>query len=117
MHTEEQEGFVSSLNVAAAPRHAELEARQVLARQFEVPTMKQLQRHAEKFGTEAVVQTAVELGYGFESCLTLQDFCDRTDAAAYRKEHPYAKPQRLTSSEKRVKLLMDLKDDDEEVTS
>lgn len=70
------------------------------------PTIKQLMAHADKFGPDAVVQTAIEMGYGVDSCVRLMDHCDRAEAARHRKERPKAPPLRFGDSEKRVAAMM-----------
>lgn len=110
--------FVSTLNVPPAPKRSTLDARRVMCQKFhDAPTIKQLERHAERYGTEQVVETAIELGYGIETVTRLQDFCDRVEAANYKKQHPRARPMRFPNTEKRVKALMEIVDEEEEAVS
>jgi hypothetical protein len=80
---------------------------------LETPTIKELQKHAERFGSTQVVETAAELGYGYDACLRLQDFCDRVDQAEYRKAHPRGRLPKITLAEKRIRELLGLEEDDE----
>lgn len=87
----------------------DLPERGALARRFApIPALKDLQKHAEKFGSECVVETAVELGYPFEACVRLVDACDRADLALLRKIRSNARLDRRPPSEDRVRLLMGL---------
>lgn len=79
-----------------------------------IPEISDLMKHAERFGTDQVVETAVELGYSLDACVRLMDHCDRLDLANFKKEHPYAKNPRLKSSEVRCKALLGIVDEDEE---
>lgn len=72
----------------------------------ETPEIAALIKHAEKHGTTEVVQTAVDLGYGFDACVRLQDACDRVDAANHRKAHPHAPAMRFGSAEDRVAAML-----------
>jgi hypothetical protein len=76
-----------------------------------VPEIGDLMRHAERFGTDQVVETAVELGYSLDACVRLMDHCDRLDMAEFKKEHPFAKPPKVKSSEDRCKALMGITDE------
>lgn len=91
-----------------------LPERRALARRLTgtspVPGLRQLQRHAERYGSEAVVETAVELGYGFDSCVRLQDHCDRVESARYLREHPRGRPPKVSLSEDRVRDMMGLEE-------
>lgn len=92
----------------APPQHSNLSERQVLIHRLveTPPTVAELVKHATKFGTECVVETAVELGYTFDSCVRLQDACDRADLAELRRHRPNAKLDKRKLSEDRVTLLM-----------
>ena len=85
------------------PERRALARRSVSGRAF---TIKQLTQHAERFGTEGVVETGAELGYDLGALVRLQDACDRLDADQYRRRHPHARPPRLSPSEARVRLLL-----------
>lgn len=78
-----------------------------------VPEITDLMKHAERFGTDQVVETAVELGYSLDACVRLMDHCDRLDVASFKKEHPYAKAPKLKSSEDRCKALLGITETDE----
>lgn len=118
----EEVEFESRLNTAPAARRTPsdlLAERRNFMRRFttqaglETPTIEQLKKHADKYGTEQVVETAVELGYGLDTIVNLMDYCDRVNATNYRKERPYAKAQKIKSSEERAKALLGIKDEDE----
>lgn len=68
--------------------------------------IEDLMKHAQKFGAEGVVETAVELGYGHDACVRLMDACDRAEAAAYRKDRPKAPPLKFGDSNARVSALL-----------
>lgn len=70
------------------------------------PDLKELMAHAVKYGSEMVVETAIELGYGHDSCVRLMDHCDRSEAAAYRKQRPLAPAMKFGDSDMRVRVLM-----------
>jgi hypothetical protein len=87
------------------------EQRAVMARftsglQGEAPTIERLVKHAEKFGTDQVLETAADLGYGHDACVRLVDALDRIEAAAYRKDHPKAPPLKFGNAEKRVAAVL-----------
>jgi hypothetical protein len=65
-----------------------------------------LAKHAERYGSGCVVETAIELGYSFAKCAELQESCDRIDMARLRREHPRAPMPRLMDPSDRVGLLM-----------
>lgn len=79
----------------------------------EPPTIEELMKHAERYGTDAIVQTAAELGYSLQACVRLMDHCDRVDAAAYMKEHPHARPPSVKPSEKRCRILLGIEETDQ----
>lgn len=87
-----------------------LDERRAIGRRLgaDAPTVQQLQRHAERYGIECVVETAVELGHSFDSCVRLQDACDRIESARERDRHPRARPQKMKPSEDRVRAFMGL---------
>lgn len=75
----------------------------------EVPTFEQLVRHAERFGPNQVVETAILLGYPLDFCVRLQVRCDVLERVAYAKGHDgltgsYTAPK--STPEDRVKKLM-----------
>lgn len=71
-----------------------------------VPKIKQLARHAERYGTDQIVETAAELGYDEVSCVRLLDACDRIAGAHVRKQRPNARAPRIGLSEDRVRALL-----------
>lgn len=74
-----------------------------------VPTVDDLLKHAEKFGTECVLETAAELGYGLETVMRVCEFCDRIDVmngSRYRKA-------KLKPIDVRCKALLGIEDDAE----
>lgn len=73
-----------------------------------VPSLKELKKHAEKFGSDSVVETAAELGYGPEALVRLMDACDRITSAALRKTHPNRSTPRFGDSVERVNVLLGL---------
>lgn len=81
----------------------------------EAPTIDDLMRHAEKYGSDCVVETAAELGYGLDACIRLMEYCDRADALAYQRDHSFSNSKKLMSSEKRCRLLLGLEDEATEV--
>jgi hypothetical protein len=92
----------------------DLPIRQTLLRRLgEPPTAQQLKRHADRFGSEFVVQTATEVGYGVETCVMLSDHCDIADLARLRRDRPNARLDRRAPSDDRVRKLLGL--DREEV--
>lgn len=80
----------------------------------DIPTIDDLMKHAEKFGTDMVVETAAECGYGLDACVRLMDFCDRQDAIDFKKNHRFGSPKKQKSSEVRCKLLLGIEDEEEE---
>lgn len=85
-----------------------------MSRGIPVPTIDDLMKHADRFGTDQVIETAVELGYGLDACVRLLDHCDRADVAAFKKLHPHGRASKVGSSEDRCKALMGITDDEEE---
>jgi hypothetical protein len=86
-----------------------LSARKTALRRFSegnMPSIQELEKHAEKFGANQVLETAAELGYGLETLVRLADHCDRVDIEHYNKEHKYSKSSKKVSSEDRVKKLL-----------
>lgn len=77
----------------------------------EVPSIDDLMKHAEKFGTDQVIETAVELGYGLDACVRLTDHCDRLDVATWKREHRYGSPKKVKSAEDRCKALLGITDE------
>lgn len=76
------------------------------------PSIADFIRHAERFGTDFVVETAVEVGHGLDACVRLQDTCDRLAPAAFRKERPRAPLKKPPPAEERVKALLGLDKED-----
>ena len=112
-----EEEFVSHLRAPAPSRpwSSTLPERRTMMRLFternnlKAPDVKSLTRHAERFGSGLVVETAAELGYGFDELVRLTDACDRIDAKRAREEHPHRKRSKLKASEDRVKELLGTK--------
>ena len=82
------------------------------------PTIEDLIKHAEKFGGHMVVQTAIDLGYGLDAVTRLQVRVDQVDAEHSKAGKPWAErfysaPKK--SAENRVKKLMNITDEEEEV--
>lgn len=75
------------------------------------PEIAKLLKHAERHGTAEILQTAIDLGYGLEPCVRLQDSLDRIDAAKHRKEHPHAPGLKFGDAEDRVRALLPKADD------
>jgi hypothetical protein len=106
------ETFVSAIKPAPKVKRTPadlLSERKTLMRRVpgvDLPTVQQLERHAARFGSEQVVETAIECGHSFDSCVRLQDSCDRSDLELLRKLRPKARPERKAASEDRVSLLM-----------
>lgn len=73
------------------------------------PTLERLIKHAERYGTAFVVQTAVEYGYSIEDCTRLQVRCDVIEKQQAEKERwgHYTKPRH--TAEERVMKLMGIK--------
>jgi hypothetical protein len=91
----------------------DLGIRRGLMRRFsggDIPTIAQLEKHAERFGTDHVVVTAAELGYGLDACVRLQDTCDRIDAAIDRARR-YSRRGKIAPAEDRVRVILGLEDD------
>lgn len=80
----------------------------------EIPSVEELMKHAERFGTDQVVETATELGYGLETCVRLTEHCDRLDALAYKESHRFGSLKRTKSAEARCKALLGITDDEDE---
>jgi hypothetical protein len=81
------------------------------------PSIEELEKHATRYGTESVIETAAALGYGVDALVRLQDHCDRLEAAAYRAEHPHAKITKLAPTEDRVRKLLGIVEDEDELSS
>lgn len=78
----------------------------------ETPTIEELQKHADKYGSSLVVETAAELGYGYESLMRLQEHCDLVDVSAHRERYGPKRPlPKTTPAEVRVKILLGLEDE------
>jgi hypothetical protein len=82
------------------------------------PTINQLIRHAERYGSAGVVQTAIDLGYDVEAVIRLQSRVDTIDVKHAQENRPwthrYAKRPKK-SAEVRVKKMMGVTDEDEAV--
>lgn len=75
---------------------------------YENPTITNLEKHAERFGSAFVVVTAIELGFQLEAVIRLQDACDRIDQEHILREHPHRRVEKTQPSEDRVRKLMGL---------
>jgi hypothetical protein len=53
-----------------------------------------LKQHAEKFGSDGVVETAVECGYTVGMVADLIEFCDKADYALAKKKNGYARARK-----------------------
>ena len=107
-----QSKLVQAAHVKREPSDLLDERRAALRRLgAEVPSVEALKKHADKFGTEAVVETAAEVGYGVDALIRLFDHCDLVDSATDRARK-YSKGLKRSSSEARAKALLGLKDDD-----
>jgi len=112
MELKEEIPFVSK--IVSAPKQIRrpsdlLAERQSYMRRIlrDQPSVEQLLKHAERFGTDQVPETAAELGYGAETLERIIDKCDLIDAAEFRKLHPHGKtPRGGKSAEERAKLLI-----------
>ena len=81
------------------------------------PTIEELVKHAERFGSHMVVDTAIGLGYEFDAVVRLQRQCDVIDLEHWKKEHGGRDggwPRPKKSVEDRVKKLMGIKDEQQE---
>lgn len=81
------------------------------------PTIEQLVKHAERFGTHMVPQTACDLGFGLDAVTRLITQCDRVDQEHAKTKKPwapafYSKPKQ--APETRAKKLLGITDEDEE---
>lgn len=96
------------------PAHLLGERRAVLRRLCgdQVPTIAQLEKHAARFGSEGVAQTAVELGYGLDAVARLIDSCDRADLELIRKQRPNARLDKRDPAETRAKKMLGITDED-----
>lgn len=75
------------------------------------PTIDALQKHASKFGSEAVPETAAELGYGLDACTRLIEHCDRADAAIHLSQTGRKLNAKNGPAEKRARVLLGLEDE------
>lgn len=82
-----------------------------VCRDVPVPTIDDLVRHAEKFGTDQVVETAAELGYQLDSLVRLTDTCDRLDAEEFRRHHKFGSLAKRKPAEDRCKTLLGITDE------
>lgn len=71
-----------------------------------------LKKHAERFGTDAVMETAAEEyhagGFTFDDVVELLELCD----VIHRRKQPYAKKTRV-STETRAKRLLGIEEETE----
>lgn len=80
---------------------------------IEKAALEPLLKHARKFGTAQVMETAIEDGFELAALVLLQEELDKVDAAEAKKRRfggPYKKP-RLTA-EARVKRLLGIEEDE-----
>jgi hypothetical protein len=97
------------------PRHPSdlLPERQALARRLgSPPRVPDLLRHAERFGTEMVPETAVEAGYGLDTCTHVVESCSRIDSVAGVRRYVRGRLKKQLTPEARARELMGLPDDD-----
>jgi len=80
----------------------------------EPPTLAQLEKHAERFGPEHVMETAIDLNYSLDALIRLQDACDRAEAARYKEAHPHAPAMRFGDAEARVRKAAGIPKDEVE---
>lgn len=67
------------------------------------PTLTDLKKHADRFGSEGVLETAIDLGYSRASLLGLLEYLERADLARIRQSRPLYRPPRVrTSLEERL---------------
>lgn len=76
-----------------------------------IPSVDDLMKHAEKFGTECVLETAVELGYGLETCVRVAEHCDRLDVLNRERWGRKNKPKPAID---RCKVLLGIVDEVDE---
>lgn len=77
-------------------------------------SISEFKKHAKRYGTEGVMNAAIELGYDFDALCDLQAQLDAIDADHARaKRFGVEKRHRLTV-ETRVRRLLGLPDDETE---
>jgi hypothetical protein len=69
-----------------------------------MPTLQNLKKHAKRFGSDGVMEAAVESGLPFEELVELQKHID-----ALHAEDKWAKKPRLTA-ETRVKRMLGIEE-------
>lgn len=73
----------------------------------DAPTRDELIKHAERFGTDQVAETAAELGYSLEDMTFLIERLDQIDIVRAKKEGlKFGAKVKRTSPEKRAKKLL-----------
>ena len=83
-------------------------------------TREDLLKHAEKFGTHMIAETAVDLGYDLERLTALIAQLDLVDLEAYKKEHKGASGAGMPkkrSPEARAKKLLNWVEPEEDETA
>ena len=84
----------------------------------EKPTREELIKHAERFGTDQVAETAAEIGFTLEDLTFLIERLDQIDVMRAKKEGlKFGAKQKRTSAEKRAKKMLNWTEpetDDEE---
>lgn len=83
----------------------------------EKPTREELIKHAERFGTDQVAETAADLGFGLEDLTFLIERLDQIDVTRAKKDGlKFGAKVKRTSPEKRAKKMLNWvepeKDDD-----
>ena len=89
----------------------------------DAPMVGDFVKHAERFGTEGVMETAAECGHSFDALVRLQDAVDRIEAE-HGREGKFIRHNRLgrrvqvrpkrTTAEERVKRLLGIEEEEEE---
>jgi hypothetical protein len=75
--------------------------------------VKSLQKHARKYGSDGVMEHAIELKLSFQSLVLLQKTCDEADD---RRTPKILRKKRRLSVETRVKRLLGIEEDSQEGT-
>lgn len=71
------------------------------------PTRDELLKHAERFGTDQVAETAAECGYGLEEMIALIERLDQIDVMRAKKEgFKFGAKQKRSTPEKRAKKIL-----------
>lgn len=74
--------------------------------------ISQLKKHARRFGTESVMDAAVEVGLTLEQLIELQKFVDEVDDEAARARRFHRPKKRKLTAEQRVKRLLGIEEDE-----